>query len=806
MLKRFIILIALILPLFLAACDTAEERAQKHFEKSLALLEEGEVDRALVELRNVFQLNGYHIKARLTYAQISEDRGNVAEAYSQYLRLVEQEPEHLAARSALARLAATSNNWEEAERHLAVAEPQDPKNLDLQSIRLGLTYRTAVQEQETATAVATVAAANALLEQDLNLPVAQQIAVDALLRAQDWEAALTLTDRLLSAAPQNLPLHSLRLGVLEQLGDRDAVISHLHIMVSRFPEADLHRTLVSRLIEDHRLAEAETYLRDRIQVPSDDPSVARLELLSFLRTHQGIEAAIAELDLMLDAAPEDANQLRALRANLEFGRGNREVAMAELEEILTAAGDSAETDTIKVLQARMFQQSGNSVGARARVEEVLEHDAGHLGALKMKAGWLIQDDQPGDALVELRNALDTAPRDPELLTLMAQAHQRSGDLGLMREMLALATEASGNRPAEVLRYANHLIESEKFFAAEDVLQAALRNQPDHLGLLGRLGTLYIQIEDWPRSQQVITRLSTFEGPAARNLARELTARLLSAQNRAQDLEAFLGQLVESEDSLQASAALIRLRLANGDVAGALQYSTDLLNQDPDNPTLRFLQSGVLATQGRLEPAAEILETLVVDFPQSEQSWVSLYRLRRSQGSEDQAAAILARAAAALPQSANIKWIQASEAEAKGDIDQAIEIYEGLYAQNSTSLVVANNLASLIASYRSDDASLERAFVIARRLRGSEVPAFQDTYGWIATRLGNLEEAEPYLEAAATALPQDPVVRFHLAELYRRSNRTEEARPHYQAVVDLVAAGATPPPFLGEVQAQLAAQN
>ncbi len=808
MFKRFFILCALILPLSLAACDTAEERAQKHYEKGLALLEEGDVDRALVELRNVFQLNGFHIAARLTYAQVNEDRGNLAEAYSQYLRLVEQDPEHLEARSALARMSATSNNWDEAARHLDVAEPQAPEDLVLRSVRLGLQYRDALENGDPSAVAHVVAQANALLDQQLELQVVQQLVLDALLRDQDWQAALAMTDRLLALDAQNLPMHSLRLGVLEQLGARDEVITHLHDMVTRFPEADLHRTLVARLIEGDRLQEAEDYLRSRIQDPTLEGSGTRLELLSFVTQYHGGEQAIAEVDEMLAAAPEDQNQLRALRANLDYDRGNRDDAIAALEDILSGVDPSAEIDTIKVLQARMLQATGNSVGARARVEEVLDHDAGHLGALKMKAGWLIRDDQPGDALVELRNALDSAPRDPELLTLMAQAHQRAGDLGLMREMLALATEASGNRPAETLRYANHLIDNEKFFSAEEVLQAALRSQSEHLGLLGRLGALYVQTEDWPRARQVISRLEGIDGAAADGLAKELTARMFAAQDRAQDLENFLGQLAEDEagGGLQAAAALIRVRLANGDIDGALAYSTELLADNPDNPSLRFLQAGVLATDGRLEPAAALLEGLVVDYPQSEQSWLSLYRLRRSLGDETGAEAILTRAEGEMPNSANIQWIRASQAEARGEIDRAITIYEALYAQNSTSPVVANNLASLIASYREDNESLERAFVIARRLRGSDVPAFQDTYGWIATRLGNLEEAQPYLEAAVAGLPRDPVVRFHLAELYRQLERPDDARPQYQAVLDLVAAGAPAPPFLDQVREQLAVQN
>lgn len=809
MLKRFFVLCALVLPLSLAACDTAEERAQKHYEKSLALLEEGDVDRALVELRNVFKLDGYHVEARLTYAQVSEEQGNLAEAFSQYLRLVEQMPEHLGARKALAYISAISNNWEEAEQHLAVVEPQLPDDLLLRSVRVGLDYRTGIRENDQAAQTVAAEVASALLQDDLSLQLAQMVALENLMRNRRWDDALALLDRLFDVSDA-FQLHRARLSILEQIGARDEMANHLRVMVQKFPDTGLHRTLVNFLTQEGRWQAAEAYLRDRVQEAELGEEAAlrgaRLELLGFVAQQKGAEVAIAEVDMMLATQPANKAQLEALRANLEFEQGKREAAIAALDAILADAEDSAEVDGIKILQARMFNATGNSVGARARVEEVLEHDAGHLGAIKMKASWLIGDDQPGDALVELRNALDSAPRDPDLLTLMAQAHQRSGDQALMQEMLAMAVEVSGSRPAETLRYANHLIEKEKFFSAEEVMLASLRQQSAHIGLLNRLGALYIQTEDWARSRQVVTRLEALGSDQAQQAARELTARLLSAQNRAEDLEAFLTGLSEGQGDLGADAAIVRLRLANGDVEGALKYSTVLLERDPGNPNLRFLQAGVLASEGRLQPAAAIMTDLVAEYPNSEQSWLALYRMRRSLGDDAGALASLEQAETALPESANIKWIRAGLAETEGDFEQAIAIYETLYAQNSASPVLANNLASLMASYRDDDPSLERALVIARRLRGSEVPAFQDTYGWIATRLGNYDEALPYLESAARGLPQDPVVQFHLGELYRLMGRLADARPYYQAVLDLVEAGAVSPPFLAEVQAQLQVQN
>lgn len=64
--NRFALKIAtlLIVVATLAACENSEERAERYFQSAMTLLEEGDVDRALIEFRNVFDLNGAHREAR----------------------------------------------------------------------------------------------------------------------------------------------------------------------------------------------------------------------------------------------------------------------------------------------------------------------------------------------------------------------------------------------------------------------------------------------------------------------------------------------------------------------------------------------------------------------------------------------------------------------------------------------------------------------------------------------------------------------------------------------------------------------
>ena len=58
---------------------SAAERAESHYQRALAYLEEGDSERASVEFRNVFRLNPDHAEALLSYAELRRAEGYVAD-------------------------------------------------------------------------------------------------------------------------------------------------------------------------------------------------------------------------------------------------------------------------------------------------------------------------------------------------------------------------------------------------------------------------------------------------------------------------------------------------------------------------------------------------------------------------------------------------------------------------------------------------------------------------------------------------------------------------------------------------------
>ena len=785
---------ALALTLFLAACDSDEDRAEKHYQSAVELLAAEDFDRAIVELRNVFQLNPRHQDARRDYGQFLKEQGRTREAYQQFLALSEIAPNDLTARVELSELAIQLGSFEDLMRHGRKAIEIDAEQPRVQVISAAIDYQVALEgKDEAARRDAAAKIVNVRSELDDTL-LADQIEVDNLIRNGEYREALALLDKLINEFPDAENYHQLKLRILGTLQDEDGIQEQLLLLVRTFPENPNHGiTYLRWLTSRGDLVAAEEFVRSRIPEEGDGVE-ERTDLVNFIRQSRGLEAALEEVDAMI-AAGSNSSVIRALRAALVFDLGDREAAVAELEEVVSSSEEGGQTNDLKVGLARMHSQLGNEVAARQRIEEVLASDATHVEAIKVRAAWLIEDDKADLAIVQIRGAFDQAPDDPQLMSIMAQAHFRNGDRGLAGEMLALAVEASGSAPAYALDYSRYLLSNNDLATAETVLIDSLRVAPNEFNVLSQLGRVYLSQEDWARAEQVegtLRRLETEQGTSA---AEGLRVARLQGQNRSGEALSVLQGMAEGGDGAnQAAISIVRTRVAAGEFDEAKDFLNERLAEKPDDLVLKLALAAVHMLSRQPDKAEELYLAMLADNPGVPNIWRSLYRAKISQGDLDAASKVLADGLEANPDDPNLLWDFASERERAGDIDSAIDVYEALYERLSGSPIVANNLASLIATYRDDDESLERAYTIARRLRGIEVPAFQDTYGWIAFRRGEFEEAVEHLEPAAAGLEQDPIVQFHFGRALAAVERYEEAVAQLRKAIDVAGPADSRPQF------------
>ena len=185
-----LIALTLTASLMLSGCESSEEKAERYFLSGMELLEAGDIDRALVEFRNVFKYNGFHKEARKTYADTQLARGEVAEAYSQYLRLIEQYPDTVEVRQTLAELALERGDWDEVERHGRAALALTPEAPGVQALGAALDYRTAVLARDLAGKAKAAEQARQLQAQLPDNPVLRRLLIDFALTGPDPKSAM----------------------------------------------------------------------------------------------------------------------------------------------------------------------------------------------------------------------------------------------------------------------------------------------------------------------------------------------------------------------------------------------------------------------------------------------------------------------------------------------------------------------------------------------------------------------------------------------------------------------------------------
>ncbi|MCB2129767.1 MAG: tetratricopeptide repeat protein [Rhodobacteraceae bacterium] len=800
-LSALLLVLCLLVP---AACDNSEERAEKYYQSGLSYIAKGDVDRALVEFRNVFKLNGKHREARRLYASIERERGDAPAAFSQYLRLVEQYPDDEDALKALAEIAIERSEFDTGLRYATIARDLKPDNAEYQALVAAAEYGQATENNDVTKQLAAIDTVRKLRELFPKNLILHQVIIDDRIRAQDYPAALAELDLALQIAPQNRALYAHKLSILAAQGDDEGVETNLNEMIKRFPDApEIADSLVRWYVSKKQIDKAEVFLRGRIEGGTEADI---FNLVRFLSQQRGAEAVLAELDRAI-ASGQGTTALRSARAGFLFDTGQKDKAIADMKAILESSPSSEETRRTKVALARMLSMTGNPVGAQAYVDEVLAEDSGETEALKLKAAWLIEDDEVGDAIAVLRRALDNDPRDAQIMTLMAQGYDRDGNRDLTREMLSRAVEASGRAPAESLRYAQFLVSDGKLLPAEGILIDALRLSPGEPILLRALGELYLRLKDWPRATAVAQEMETSDNEELKRAAAGIRAAVLSGQKQTDDAVGYLQGLVDSGDnSIGTKIAILRTHIDNGQIDRALAYADNLMKEDAENPEIRFVDASVRVLAGQAGKAEETFRDLVKEDPSRLAVWLSLVSVVGSdEARRGETAQLIEKALAANPQSGELKWAKAGLLEATGDIDGAIAIYEDLYKENSGNPVVANNLASLLSNFRADKDSLDRAEIIARRLRGSGFAPYQDTYGWIAHLRGNNEDALAELEPAAAGLPKDPSVQYHLAEVYLALDRKSDALRQFELALDLVdAATGDEPKFAASMRENIRA--
>jgi tetratricopeptide (TPR) repeat protein len=367
--------------------------------------------------------------------------------------------------------------------------------------------------------------------------------------------------------------------------------------------------------------------------------------------------------------------------------------------------------------------------------------------------------------------------------LLALAYERGGKNELADRQYADALKSSGSNLEVALRYVEFLQRRGDASHAEDVLTEVSGRYPNNLRIMSSLGQLKLSRKDWTGALAIADAIAKLND--GRALADQIRAAAFAGQNKVDESIAALEDAHKaSPDAVQPVLALVSAYVRQGNADKAVGLLQDVRKRFPNNAQVLVLIGQTKAVQKKDAEALQSFKEAIAQQPKDAAGYNALSNFFINQKNLNEAGNVLQAALKELPNDVNLRLSNAGLQILKGDHDAAIGQYEAILKDQPNSAVAINNLVSLLLDYRSDKQSLDRAVLLADALKNSNVPQFQDTYGWALYRRGDYKEAISTLEGAAAKLPDVAAVHYHLGMSYAAAGQTDKATEHLKTALRL----------------------
>lgn len=777
----------------LTACSSPEEKVAAFSAKGQSYLAAGDFVKARLEFQNALQINPNSVPAMLGMVSVAERQSDWPRAHALLSKVVELEPKHVQAQIKLGKLLLAGGQLDKALAVSEVVRALDPDSADTLALRAAVMFK--LDDRKAAVDLAQQALARNAKHTDALVVLASER-----LAANDAAGAVTLLDRALEGNERDVALQLIKVQALEKLSRLDGAEDIFKKLISFYPDNKVFRHILAQFYVVHGkkdLAEAQ-YRAVVTDNPKDQE--AKLDVVRFLGGVHGADAAAAELTALIKAEPK-AQDLKLSLATMRLQQNRRDEAQALWREVM-AAGDDAAGVRARAALATELLALGKKDEATTLITEILAKDARNEQALLLRAGLAMDARRLDDAVGDLRTILRDVPSSARAHVLLARAHELQGAKDLALDHYARAAQAGKFAPAYGMAYAEFLMRVGKARQVEDVLRETLRVAPQYAPAYRLLAQSYLSTGNLLAAQGVADQLGKMGGQAV--ASNQILGAVAAARNQFDNsISAFKRAYELSPAELQPMVALVRTYVRAGKTKDALAFLQSVVSASPDNVEARVLQGQLLSQLGSREPARQAFEAALQRNPKSVAAYQGLASLHLGENKLELADDVLQRALRELPDDFGLLLSRASLMEQAGKNEDAIAQYEKLLKLRPGADVVANNLAGLLADHRSDEASHKRAHELAQRLRGSDVPQFKDTVGWTSYRVGKYGDAAGPLKEAATAIPDLPVVHYHLGMNLLAQNNKDAARQALQRALDLAAKGA---PFAQQDEAKKALQG
>ena len=795
----------------LGGCQSQEAKLAEHQTQGDAYLKEGKYPEAVIEFKNVLQLDPNQAAAHFGLAKAYLGQNDLSKGFWELRETARLDPTNYEAKLQYGQLARLAGELDEALKQADDVIAAEPEKAPARVLRAQVLERLkrpeeAAEEYKKAT------------ELEPNDTAPAFIYADFLVRTGKPGEAEPLFRKLVEIKPE-FPSYAALAGFLARDKGRDAeteVVFREAIAKAKPDQlSTAYRTLASFYYTRGRYPDSELVLKEAIEKTPDD--LETIYALARFYVARGDEKKADEMvEQATKAKPDDEKTWLVLSA-FRSRKGDLPGALQAAEDAIQR---NPESRTAKLRKAELLLDMGYREGSKEKIAEgrsiadaVLAKEPGNPDALFVKAKIDLAESRNEDAVTALRRALEAKPDWAQAHFLLGSALFLQGDANNARSEVARAVEIEPD-----------LLEGRKLLAR---IHATLGS----FDLATEEGRKYLEA----RPKDPDARLQLAQALVRQGKAQEAMVELDKIEDKDRNAEIWyaIGRVnlvqnkagpgraaLEKADALRPNhpevlQALLGLDRAEGRLKDSEERIARAVSADPKNAQLVHLQGIAYAVSGRPADAEMSFRRAMELDPSDLAVYQSLASFLASSGRVDETIKTYEKALETKPDSAPVVLTLGSLYESQGNKDKAIEYYERAVTLDPGLAAAKNNLAYLLADNGRD---LDRALDLAQEAKAAlpDSANAADTLGWVLFRKGVPGAAIGYLKDAESGTPPgDPnlgIIRHHLAQAYEANKEPERARETLErALADLDAQkqrasqqGATPhePSWAADVRAML----
>lgn len=754
------------------ACGGAEERKAASMEKAEQSLNAGDLDKAQTELNDVLQLDPKDAGAWFKLGNIFERKKEFKEAFDNYSKAVEFDPENNAYQAKLGRFyLIRGDDIDKATETMDLILSRDKTDSD------GLLLKAAIFLKQKNAADAMEISRN--IFEDHPDHVENALFLSSLYsQDKEYTEAITVLDTALKSNPDNQSLLSVLGNTLYLNKNYERSEQVWQKILDAHPETFQNYLMLALFYQRTDQPEkAEQVLRAAI-VADEDDAQRKLSLVDFLQHNVSKDQAITELKTIIEKNRSEGIYRLAL-ARLQLASEDMDGAIATYKAAIEDFSKDETGITSRVQLATIYMTRDEAEQATSIIDEAAEivPNNSEVNLVRAKIALYQNDIEP--AIKSLSTVIKEDPANIQAYFLLARTHRAKQETSQAADVIARAYENNRDNIDALMPLARYHIQNKNTADAEKIIDDYLRLDANNYEALSIKSSILNARKDFTPAYQLAEKMVNLYPEKENGYVQSVPA-LVSQREIDRAIE-LLRTGYEKTGSLQVLRLSAVVYVSAGRAADAVAFLQSVSEKGDSEQVLLLLANAHLANKDN-EAAIEVLRDSVAQDKTRSESYIALASIYSNNNDNEQAVAVLEDSVRANPDDTKLAITLAGYYEKMGNIDYAIKHYEHILADKPESLIANNNLASLLSDYRTDEASLKRAKEIADVLKYVNQPVVLDTVGWVYFKTGNLTDAIAVLEKVVAAQPNTPKFSYHLGMAHHGAGNSDEARKYLEAAL------------------------